>query len=179
MEDLRQWLPDPAIETRHRAVASVDPDHLWSVAREVRVGDAGPLGRLVRWRIPGTPADLSFFELFRRYPFTVLDEGERHLVSGLAGRIWTLARDYPELSGPEDFCAWGKRGTVRVAFAHWAEQDGNGGSTLCSLAAIEPHDRLAAARLRALWTVIGRFERLVGAQGVRLAARRAEEADGS
>ena len=34
--------------------------------------------------------------------------------------------------------------------------------------------RATALRLRALWTVIGRFERLVGAEPLDLAARRAE-----
>ena len=50
----------------------------------------------------------------------VLEEGERHLVSGLCGRIWTLARDYPQLEGPEAFRAWEGKGTVRVCFAHCA-----------------------------------------------------------
>ena len=39
---------------------------------------------------------------------------------------------------------------------------------------MEPVDRRAAMRLRALWAVIGRFERLVGAEPLALAARRAE-----
>ena len=39
---------------------------------------------------------------------------------------------------------------------------------------MEPVDARAALRLRALWTVIGRFERLVGAEPLELAARRAE-----
>ena len=46
----------------------------------------------------------------------------RGRVSGLCGRIWTLARDYPRLSGPEAFRDWDERGTVRVLFAHWAER---------------------------------------------------------
>ena len=53
----------------------------------------------MRWRIPGVPAGRTYDELFRTYPFVVLEEGERHLVSGLCGKIWTLARDYPQLDG--------------------------------------------------------------------------------
>ena len=173
MDRLEQWLPDPAIRTQHRGAAEVDPDSLWRAALAVRLGETGRLGRLVRWRIPGTPADLTFGELFRRYPFTVLDEGERHLVAGLAGRIWTLARDYPRLDSPEDFRDWSERGTVRVAFEHAVvEEDGR--AVLVTRARVQPHDALARMRLRALWTVMGHFERLVGAQGVRAALRRAE-----
>ena len=174
MERLDRWLPDPVIRTHHRGAAEVDPDRLWAAAQDVRLGDTGPLGRLVRWRIPGTPADLTYDELFRRYPFTVLEEGERHLVAGLAGRIWTLARDYPRLDTPEDFRAWSKRGTVRVAFAHWVEEDDDGRAVLFTSARVKPTDPLAAMRLRALWAVVGHFERLVGAQGVRVALRHAE-----
>ena len=39
---------------------------------------------------------------------------------------------------------------------------------------MEPTDRSAALRLRALWTVIGGFEPLVAAEPLTLAAREAE-----
>jgi hypothetical protein len=172
---LDAWLPDPAVRTHHRGAAAVDPDRLWDVARNLELRETGALGRLVRWRIPGTPGDIGFAELFGRYPFVVLDEGEHHLVSGLAGRIWTLERDYPRLAGADQFCEWDQRGTVRVAFAHWVETDGEGRSVLASEARVQPTDTIGTVRLRALWTVVGRFERLVGAQGIRVAVRRAEE----
>ena len=44
---------------------------------------------------------------------------------------------------------------------------------LCSEARVEPVDRASALRLRALWVVIGRFEPLVAAEPLSLAARRA------
>ena len=37
-------------------------------------------------------------------------------------------------------------------------------------------DRRSALRLRALWTVVGQFERLIGGEALRIAARRAERA---
>jgi hypothetical protein len=49
---------------------------------------------------------------------------------------------------------------------------------LVSEARVEPVDARAALRLRALWAVIGRFERLVGAEPLALAARRAETVGG-
>ena len=63
---------------------------------------------------------------------------------------------------------------MRVAFAHWVAEGEDGRSELVSEARVEPVDARAALRLRALWTVIGGFERLVGAEPLALAARRAE-----
>jgi hypothetical protein len=172
--DLDAWLPDPSIRTHHRRSAQVDADTLWRCAQEVRVCDAGLLGRLVRWRIPGTSPQMTFDELFSSYPFTALDSGERHLVAGLAGRIWTLTRDYPRLSGPEEFCAWDEGGTVRVVMANWVEDTGDGTAEIVSEARVKPLGRRAGLRLKTVWPVIARFERLVGAHGLALAARRAE-----
>jgi hypothetical protein len=168
-ERLDAWLPAPAVRTHHRRSARTDPQTLWAAATRVRLRDTRRLGRLVRWRIPGLPPDLTYHDLFRGEPFTVLEEGEGLLVSGLAGRIWTLARDYPRLDGPEAFRSWDQRGTVRVLFGHWVRPLPDG-AELVSEARIAPTDRMAAARLRALWTVIGPFERLIGAEPLNLAA---------
>src|SRR5688500_16370661 len=90
---LDTWLPEPVVRTHHRRTADAAPDALWESANELELSETRALGRLIRWRIPGLPARLTYGELFHGYPFTVLDEGERHLVAGLCGRIWTLARD--------------------------------------------------------------------------------------
>jgi hypothetical protein len=171
---LDHWLPDPAVRSHHRRAARADPDRLWSAARSVRLRDTRLLGRLVAWRIPGTRADATFAELFGRYPFIVLDEGERHSVSGLCGRIWTLQRDYPRLADPEQFRAWDERGTVRVVFAHWVQDAGDGRAELISEARVAPTDASAALRLRALWKVIGRFEGVAAVEPLPVAVRRAE-----
>jgi hypothetical protein len=177
-ERLDDWVPDPAVRTHHRRDAAASPEALWEAAREIRLSDTRRLERLVRWRIPGVVHGQTYTELFRDYPFTVLAEGDTWSVSGLCGRIWTLQRDYPRLSGPEEFRAWDERGTVRVLFAHWAEPGENGRATLVSEARVDPVDATARLRLRALWTVIGPFERLVGAEPLTVAVRRAESAAG-
>jgi hypothetical protein len=82
------------------------------------------------------------------------------------------ARDYPRLESPEAFRDWSEPGTVRVLFGHWVEPDGDG-SVLFSEARVSPVDRRASLRLRSLWTVIGPFERLIGAEPLALAAARA------
>jgi hypothetical protein len=170
-ERLDAWLDSPVVRTHHRREAAMDAETLWERATEIRLRDTGSLGRLVRWRIPGLPPDLTYHELFRGYPFVVLEEDERLLVSGLCGRIWTLARDYPRLSGADEFRDWHEPGTVRVAFGHWIEGGADGTSELVSEARVEPVDRSAAFRMRALWAVIGRFERLVGGEALARAAR--------
>ena len=173
-ERLDAWLGAPAVRTHHRRSAAASTQALWDRATEVRLDETRTLGRLVRWRIPGLGPDPTYHELFRAYPFCVLEEDEHLLVTGLCGRIWTLARDYPRLAGPDEFRDWHEKGTVRVAFGHWVEPGEDGRAELVSEARVEPVDARAGLRLRALWTVIGRFERLVGAEPLDLAARRAE-----
>jgi hypothetical protein len=174
MIDLDAWLPDPQVRGGHRRSAGVGPDELWHAAEAVTIADAPRLGRAVRWRIPDTPADISFRELLRSYPFTVLAEGDGWSVSGLCGRLWTLRRDYPRLDGPEDFLAWHEPGTVRVLLADWVEPEGDGRAAICNESRISPVDTSAALRLRALWVVVGGLERLVGGEVLSAATKRAE-----
>jgi len=176
MIDLDAWLPDPQVRGRHRRGARASPDELWEAAEHVTIGDAPTLGRAIRWRIPDIPADISFRQLLRSYPFTVLAEGERWSVSGLCGRLWTLRRDYPRLEAPEDFLHWREPGTVKVLLADWVEPEGDGQAAICNESRVSPVDRSAALRLRVLWTVVGRLERLVGGEALRIATRRAEAA---
>jgi len=127
---------DSRLGAVHRAFAGVD--QLWAAARAVRVCDAGLLGRLIRWRIPGTPPQLTFDELFRQPPFTVLDSGQDYaLVSGLVGRIWTIRRDYPRLADAEEFRTWRQPGTARVLFAHWLSVGADGDTRLTSEARVD------------------------------------------
>jgi hypothetical protein len=174
LERLDRWLPEPAIRIHHRRASLAGPTRLWNAARTLRLSDTRVLGRLIRWRIPGTGADLSFDELFRTYPFIVLEEDEGLLISGLCGRIWTLAHDYPALGGPEAFREWDRSGTVRVLFAHWVERGKGDEFELVSEARVQPIDSRGDRRLRILWALVGRFEGLVGSEALTAAVRRAE-----
>jgi hypothetical protein len=173
-DDLDAWLPEPEIRIRHRRAAAAGPDALWAAARSVRLDQTRTVGRLVRWRIPGVAPDQSFAGLLAGDPFAVLGEGERWSISGLCGRIWTRARDYPRIETPDDFRDFDAPRSARVLFAHWVQEGEDGRSTLCSEARVAPTDRLATARLRALWLVVGPFERLIGAEPLALAVARAE-----
>ena len=114
---LDAWIAKPAIRIHHRREARASAHGLWDAAGSVRLEDTRMLGRVVRWRIPGLRRDLTFRELFREEPFTLLEEGETHSVSGLGGRIWTVHRDYPQLDGPEDFREYQAPGT-RTGSSH-------------------------------------------------------------
>ncbi len=173
--DLDHWLPDPAVRVAHRRESSAGPDRLWAAARAVKLTDTSLLGRLVRWRIPGTKPTVSFDELFRNPPFIVLHEGEEALVSGIVGRIWTLRRDYPQLAGPEDFLSWSRRGTAKVMFAHWVEPVDGAGAALASETRVQSIGTQGSLGLRAVRPVIRAFHPLVGSDGIEAAVRLAEQ----
>lgn len=173
---LDSWLPSPTLRVAHRRRSGASPDALWQGATTVRLQDTQVLGRLVRWRIPGTPPDIGFDAMFLRPPFLVLEEGERGLIAGLVGRIWTLRRDYPRLADPEEFRAWRARGTARVLFAHWV-QPGADGAELCSETRVEAfgaQGRMGVASVRPL---VRGFQHLVGTDGLAAAVRMAERGE--
>jgi len=166
MIDLDELLRDAPVRTHHCRSTSASAAEVWAAACTLRLSDTRRLGRLVRWRLPGTPSDCTFRELLRRYPFTLLDEGPQHSISGLCGRIWTFRADYPRLSGPADFAAWEEPGTVRVLFATWTQEREDGRVELCDEARVKPVDRAAALRLKLLWGAVGRFEGLIGSEAI-------------
>src|SRR4051812_50150900 len=111
------WLPEASVSTRHRRAADASPGALWDAARTIRLQDTRRLGRLVGWRIPGVEGGLTYHELFRTYPFAVLEESEHRLVSGLWGKIWTFAPEYAHPDTPEALAARDQPGKVKVPFA--------------------------------------------------------------
>lgn len=173
--DLEQWLPNPALRVVHCRESSADPDRLWAAALSVRIREAGLLGRLIRWRIPGTRDQLTFEELFSLPPFLVLDGDKDHaLVSGMVGRIWTIRRDYPELSDPDEFCRWRKRGTARVVFANWLEAAAEGRHRLMSETRVEAYGAQGRLGVAALRPLVSSFHARIGSDGIEAAVRRAE-----
>lgn len=174
--DLARWLSDPVVSSVHRREAAASPAALWRAASSVTLADCRVLGRLVRWRIPGLPADLSYHELFCTEPFLLLEETDRSSLSGLCGRIWTLRRDYPRLEDPAAFAGWHEPGTVRVLFAHWVESSGRGAATLVSEVHIDAFDSAGRRGLRLVRPLISSFERLIDREPLAIAADRAEDA---
>ncbi len=176
--DLDSWLPRPHIRVRHRRVAPVEPAALWAAARSIRLSDTRQLGRLVRLRIPGLQPELTFHAMFRTSPFTVLQESEYALLSGLVGRIWTLRRDYPALSEPKAFLEWSERGTVKVLFANWVERVDAAQAALISETRIATVDHWSRVGVAAVRPLIVSGHRLIPSDGFDAALRRAQREPG-
>ena len=172
--DLDKWLPDPTLRVAHRRECAAPAEELWRAARAVRLSDTAVLGRLVRWRIPGLPGDEGFDQLFRQPPFMVLEEADYLLVSGLVGRIWTLRRDYPELTGGDEFRAWSQSGTARVVFANWITREPGETSTINAEVRVEAIGVGGQLGVRAVSPLVRSFQHLIGTDGIGAAVRRAE-----
>jgi hypothetical protein len=173
--DLDHWLPEPALRVAHRRESSAPPERLWECARQIRVRDAARLGRLIRWRIPGVPSEISFDQMFRQPPFIVLvNDRDGALVSGLVGRIWTLRRDYPQLSDPEEYREWSTSGTARVLFANWVEPGGAGHAALASETRVHPIGGQGMLGVAALRPLVATFQHLIGTDGIDAAVALAE-----
>jgi hypothetical protein len=171
--DLDLWLPDPAVRTHHHREATVGVAVLWAAAQTVRIGESRVLGRLVRWRIPGTRPDQTYREMFTSHPFVVLDDGEHHLFVGLCGKIWAARPALATLGDRSEFMDWRVAGTARVLFAQWVAPAASG-AALFSEVRVGLVDRHARLQMRGIWPLISRFEGLIGAEPLRLAVRRAE-----
>jgi hypothetical protein len=172
--DLDRWLSEPSMRVAHRRESTADPDRLWDAAQKIRLADVGLLGRLVRWRIPGVPADMSFDQMFRSQPFIVLDDDRQSLVSGLVGRIWTLRRDYPKLREPHDYRSWEVSGTAKVLFANWVEPVSADRSALCMEARVRGIGAKGRVGVAAVRPLVSRFQQLVVTEGIQAAVRLAE-----
>lgn len=173
--NLDEWIASPALRVEHRRLSTVAPERLWDCAQGIRLRDTGLLGRLIRWRLPGTPLELPFGELFRSPPFVVLEDDHEHtLICGMVGRIWTLRRDYPRLARPEDFQEWSRSGTARVLFAHWIEPIEDGRWALVSESRVEPLGVQGRVGVRAVRPLVRAFGHLIGSEGVAAAVRLAE-----
>jgi hypothetical protein len=169
---LDRWLPEPVVRTSHRRASPASAGELWASAATVRLRDCRILGRLIRARIPGLQASMTFDQLFHSDPFNLLEEGPNYALSALCGRIWTVRGDFTLLSRPAEFLSWQVPGTVRVLFANWAEAI-DGGSALNSEVRIAAVDRRAALYVRALDPFISAFQGLVASEPLKIAVRRA------
>lgn len=172
--DLDRWLAEPVIRLHHRRDARAAADRLWAEAQAVTIAESHMLGRVVRWRIPGTPAHVTYRELFSSHPFTLLDEGEMHSISGVCGRIWNRKREFARLESAEEFVRCEIPGTARVVFAHWVEPSGDGRASLASEVRVAPADHRARLGLRLVRPLIVAFEHLIASEALAIAVRRAE-----
>ena len=83
---------------------------------------------------------------------------------------YVLAAGGTYVAGPVvGYLAWDEPNTDKVLFAHWVEDD----STIVSESRIKPIGKRASAQTRVLWAAVGQFERFIGREALRAAARSA------
>lgn len=153
------------------------PERLWQAAQTVRVRDTRALRPIIALRFgPYAPsADTTFRDLFRRAPFTLLEESDHSSISGLAGRLWWLGDVFAPLEGPEDYVGFAEPGTAKVAVLNQVRPV-DGGSELVSEARVWCTDRSARMRFAAFWAVVGPFSRFIRIDLLATAARHARSA---
>jgi hypothetical protein len=172
---LDAWLPDPHARTRHVRSSPAPPERLWAAAEAVRVRDTATLRPLIMLRFGrDTPSpDTTFRELFRRHPFVLLEDGERRSISGLAGHIWSPRGGLAHLDAPDEYRAWDKPGTARVAVLNTVGARPGGGSEIVTETRVRCVDRRALLRFRPYWAVVGPFSRFIRIDLLAAAVRRA------
>ena len=172
---VRDWLPDSHAHLSYRRQSTVPPDVLWEAATQVRLADAPRLSRLVHWRLGShAPAtDMTFQDFFRTGIFIQLEEGEHYSVSGVAGRIWTPSGQYERFATAADYKEYEESGTAKVVFLTWVREHPKG-SEIANEAHILVYGRRARVIFWPFWQVVHPFGRLIGAEGLALAVKRAE-----
>jgi hypothetical protein len=172
---LDTWLPDRHVRLRYARTSSVAPDRLWEAANEVRLSDTGTMRRLIGWRLGrhAPSADTTYRELFRSGIFTLLEEGERFSVSGVAGRIWAPSGDYARFESGDEYREWSRPGTAKVALLTEVREHKRG-SEIVSESRVLVEGRRARLVFRGFWAVMSPFARYVGSEVLTAAVRRAE-----
>lgn len=141
----------------------MSPERLWEAAQTVRVSDTRTLQPLIALRFGryAPPADTTFRELFRRAPFTLLEESDHSSISGLAGRLWMLGDVFATLAGPDDYADFAEPGTAKVAVLNQVRPHGRSGSKIVSEARVWCTSRSARIRFAPFWAVVGPFSRFI------------------
>ena len=124
-------------------------------------------------RCAGSSADTTYRELFRSGIFTLLEEGERFSVSGVAGRIWAPSGDYARFESGDEYREWSRPGTAKVVVMT-AVREHDRGSEIVSESRVRVEGRRARILFRGFWALVGPFGHYVGSEVLGTAVRHAE-----
>ena len=160
---------------RYARTSVATPAELWEAANALRLSETGTMRRLIGWRLgKHAPADdTTYRELFRTGIFTLLEEGERFSISGVAGRIWAPSGDYARFESAAEYREWSRPGTAKVAVLT-AVREHKRGSEIVSESRVFVAGRRARVGFRGFWAVVGQFGRLIGSEVLGAAVRDAE-----
>ena len=169
------WLPRTHAHLSYRRRSSASADDLWQAAAEVRLRDAPRLCRLIRWRLGShaPPPETTFEEFFRTGIFIQLEAGERHSVSGVAGRIWTPSGRYERFASAAEYKEYDRGGTAKVVLVNGVRETDRG-SEIWNEAGVMIHGTRTRIAFWPFWQVVHPFARLIATEGLAVAVRRAE-----
>jgi hypothetical protein len=172
---LDNWLPEHEASLRHARVSSADPDRLWQAANELRLADTPRMARLIGWRLGSHAprADTTYRELFRSGIFTLLEEGERFSVSGVAGRIWAPSGEYADFETPSEYREYARAGSAKVVVLTEVRPHARG-SQIVSESRVRVEGRRTRMLFRGFWTMVRPFSRVISSEVLAGAVRRAE-----
>jgi hypothetical protein len=139
------------------------------------VRETRTLRPIMGWRLGRyAPApDVEMRAVLASHPFYLLAEEGMVSVSGMAGKLWSVADTFVRFDGPEAFGTWAKPGFCKVALRHEVRAHG-AGSEIESEVRIWCTDRRTQLRFRPYWAFIGPFSRFIGLELLAAATRRAE-----
>ncbi len=159
----------------HRRTSRATPDRLWEAAEQTRIRDTRVLRPLIGARLgPHAPAaDTTFRELFRTDIFTLLEEGDRYSISGVAGCLWAPRGEYARFESAADYRQYERPGRAKAAVLT-AVREHERGSEIVTEIRVWCTDRGAEMRFRSVWLVVSPFMRFVRMELLRAVARRAE-----
>ncbi|HEY7632540.1 MAG TPA: hypothetical protein VH817_17675 [Thermoleophilaceae bacterium] len=160
-----------------RRSSRATPEELWSAAEDTRIRDTRVLRPLIGARLGphAPPAETTFRELFRTDIFTLLEEGDRYSISGVAGCLWAPRGEYARFESAADYRQYEKPGRAKAAVLTQVREHDQGSEILTEIR-VWCTDRRAEVRFRSVWVLVAPFMRFVRMDLLRAVARRAEAA---
>lgn len=174
---LDSWLPDYHVRAVHRRASRATPEALWDAAGRTRIRDTRMLRPLIGARLGpnAPPADTTFRELFRTGIFTLLEEGDRYSISGVAGCLWAPRGEYARFESAADYKEYEPPGRAKGAVLTLVREHERGSEIVTEIR-VWCTDRWAEMRFRPVWLLVAPFMRFVRMELLRVVARRAEAA---
>jgi hypothetical protein len=172
---LDAWLPDYQMRAVNRRASKAAPDALWDAAGRVRISDTRMLRPLIGARLGpnAPPANTTFRKLFRTGIFTLLEEGDRYSISGVAGCLWAPRGDYAHFESAADYRQYDEPGRAKAAVLTFVQEHSRGSEIVTEIR-VWCTDRRAEMRFRPVWLIVTPFLRFVRMELLRAVARRAE-----
>jgi len=174
---LDTWLPDYHVRTVQRRVSRATPEDLWRAAARTRIRDTRVLRPVIGARLGphAPPAETTFRELFRTDIFTLLEEGDRYSISGVAGCLWAPRGEYARFESAADYRQYEDPGRAKAAVMTLVREHERGSEIVAEIR-VWCTDRRAEMRFRSVWLLVAPFMRFVRMDLLRTVARRAEAA---